>query len=110
LGATPPIANMRASEIPAADNRWRGSNRGGWNSPAFERLADAYETTLDRAASNQLAVQMMRVMSEELPAIPLYYNLGAQAHASELRGPLLSASTAGAVWNIQEWAFVERSS
>jgi peptide/nickel transport system substrate-binding protein len=103
LGGDPPLGNLSASEIPSAENRWRGSNRGGWVNTEFERLNGAYASTLDRSASNQLVLQMMKVVSEELPALPLYYNVGAQAYSADLRGPLLSASTAGAVWNIHEW-------
>ncbi len=103
LSTEPTVDNLRASQIPGPDNRWRGNNRGGWTHPEFERLLAAYDMTLDRAASNQLVVQMMRLVSEELPAITLYYNLAAMAHAAALHGPLLSASTDGAVWNIHEW-------
>lgn len=105
LSGDPPVGNLTAAEIPGPDNRWRGSNRGGFNNPEFERLASAYDATLERTARNQLVVQLMKVVSEDLPAIPLYYNLGAQAHSADLHGPLLSASTAGAVWNIHQWEF-----
>ena len=43
------------------------------------------------------------VLVAQLPAITLYYNLAAMAYVAALRGPLLSASTDGAVWNIHEW-------
>jgi peptide/nickel transport system substrate-binding protein len=33
--------NFTATEIPAATNRWRGSNRGGWVSPEYDRVFDA---------------------------------------------------------------------
>lgn len=103
LSPEPPIESFRASQIPTPDNRWRGNNRVGWNNPEFERLAAAYDTTLDRDENHRLVVQIMRLMTEELPDVPLYYNLAVMAHVAELHGPLVSTSTDGAVWNIHEW-------
>jgi peptide/nickel transport system substrate-binding protein len=103
LSPEPPIESFRASQIPTPENRWRGNNRGGWNNPDFERLAAAFDTTLDRDDSRRLIVQIMRLLTEELPDVPLYYNLAVMAHVGELRGPLASTSTDGAVWNIHQW-------
>src|SRR5262249_345382 len=105
LGREPPLADLRSSEIATADNHWRGSNRGGWTSPDYERLSMAYETTQDQGASNQIFAQIMRTLSKEVPPIPLYYTLGALAHTADLRGPHESVSTDGAVWNVHEWEF-----
>jgi peptide/nickel transport system substrate-binding protein len=107
VGAEPPINNYRAAQIPSPATRWRGSNRGGWINEEFERLAEAYDTALEPAESKRAIVQLMKVISEEVPAIPLYYNLGVQAHVANLRGPLPSSSTDGAVWKIHEWTFTE---
>ncbi len=102
-GFEPALDRLRASDIPSPENRWRGSNRGGWNSPAFERLVAAYEASLDRTERSQHVVQMMRVVSEELPAYPLFYNPTVTAHVAGLHGPLISVSARAAGWNVHEW-------
>jgi len=66
---------LRASEVPTAENRWRGSNHGAWVHPEFERLALAYDTTLEDNERTQQAVEMLSLVSQQLPAFPLYYNL-----------------------------------
>jgi peptide/nickel transport system substrate-binding protein len=103
LSPDPPIESFRASQIPTPENRWRGNNRGGWHNADFERLAAAYDTTLDRTENRRLIVQIMRLMTEELPDVPVYYNLAVIAHLADLKGPLPSTSTDGAVWNLHQW-------
>jgi peptide/nickel transport system substrate-binding protein len=99
----PPIDRLRASEIPSPENRWRGANRGGWSSPDFERAVDAYEMALDRAERNRRVAGLLRVISEELPAYPLFYNPMVTAHVAGLRGPVMSVSARAAGWNVHEW-------
>jgi peptide/nickel transport system substrate-binding protein len=99
-GFEPPTRFLRASEIPTAENRWRGSNRGGWVHPEFERLAAAYDTTLGESERHQQAIDLLKVVSSEVPAFPLYYNLAVVPHAAELRGPRAGVNWN---WNIHEW-------
>ena len=58
------------------------------------------KTTLAR-----IIARMTRLVSEELPAISLYYDLGTVVHAGGLKGPrAFSTDTTGSVsWNIYEW-------
>jgi peptide/nickel transport system substrate-binding protein len=99
-GFEPPSRFLRASEVATAENRWRGSNRGGWIHPEFERLAAAYDTTLEAGERDQRAIELLRLVSQELPAFPLYYNFVAIPHDAELTGP---AGGLNWNWNIHEW-------
>src|SRR5206468_1565237 len=78
----PIIERFRASEIARPETRGRGSNYAGYQSGEMERLLNGYETALRRDERNQYAVQMMKLISEDLPIIPLYYNLEFLAHVS----------------------------
>lgn len=102
----PPLQRLRASQIPSAENRWQGSNHGGWSHPQFERLVEAYETSLVRSERNRYAVEMLKLASEELPIIPLYYNLSFRAHVADLQGPIVAVSDDVADWNLHEWVWV----
>ncbi|HZT06355.1 MAG TPA: ABC transporter substrate-binding protein [Chloroflexota bacterium] len=101
----PPVDRLRSSEIPTAESRWQGNNQGGWSNPDFDRLVTAYETTLDRAGRNAQVVAMMKLVSEEEPVIPLYYNLSFFAHVSSLQGPMVSVSDDVANWNLPDWSW-----
>jgi peptide/nickel transport system substrate-binding protein len=91
------------SEVGTPANRWGGGNRGGWSDPEVDRLWDQFNTTLDRRERNQHVIQMMKVVSDQLPAFPLFFNIGVTAHLSILQGPQLSSPDGTANWNIYEW-------
>ncbi len=99
----PPLARFRVSEIATPETRGRGSNYSGWQNAEAERLINAYETALDRGERNQRAVELLKLVSEEVPIYPLYYNLEFFAHSAGLRGPVLSVSADGPAWNLHEW-------
>ncbi len=96
-----PLVKLWTGRVPRPENRWTGSALGGWSSPEYDRLYDAYNTTLDRGDRNNVVVQMMKLVSDEAPALPLYYNFRVDAHVAALQGPL----AANEVWNVHEWRF-----
>ena len=101
--SAPPVQRLRASELATAENRGRGSNYSGWTHPQAERLIAAYETSLDRNDRSQQVVQLLKLVSEEVPIYALYYNLEFLAHAGGLRGPQVTVSNDSATWNLHEW-------
>jgi len=105
-GFEPPLDRTRSSEIATPDNRWRGSNFGGWASPDYDRLVSAYENSLDRAERNRTGVQMMQLISEQVPMIPLFYNFMVTPHVSALSGPSVAVSARANGWNVHEWHWV----
>ncbi len=84
------LPNYTIANIPTADNRWRGSNRGGWANAEYSRVLDAFQTTLDVATRTQQIAEMERIFSQEVPAIPLYFTPEVTAFSSELKGPVES--------------------
>jgi len=103
---TPPTEQLRAAQIPGPENRWQGSNQTGWSDPEFERLAQGYETSLDRAQRNQFAVAMLKLIGDELPVIPLYYSLSFMAYSARLQGPVTSVSDDMLHWNLPQWSWI----
>jgi peptide/nickel transport system substrate-binding protein len=101
----PPLPRFRISEIASPETRGRGSNYSGWQNAEAERLINAYETALDRGERNQRIVELLKLVSDEVPIYPLYYNLEFFAHSGGLRGPALSVSADGSAWNIHEWVW-----
>ncbi len=97
------LVNLTTRQIPSAENHWSGSNRGGWSNPEYDRLADAFTATLDQAERNGQVIQMMRLFSEDVPGLFLYYNEQIVAHAAALTGPAPIATTSIFTWNVAEW-------
>jgi peptide/nickel transport system substrate-binding protein len=96
-------AKMYGPNIAALANRWAGPNRGGWQDARFDQLYDQMNTDLDRAARNSAIVEMVRILSEQLPVYPLYYNYDVRAFTSALRGPQPYAPGAAPTWGVEKW-------
>jgi peptide/nickel transport system substrate-binding protein len=97
IGAT--LVKFRTDYIASAQKSWTGSNRGGYSDPEYDRLALLADKTLDRNEREQFVVQMMKVVSETVGGLPLYYSTGVSAYAAGLYGPV----PGGSMWNVQEW-------
>ena len=101
----PALHGLAGSQIPTPNNRWLGGNRGAWVSPTFDRLLDAFNTTLDRDDRVQLVRQMLRVYADDLPTISLFFRAQPFAYANALHGPGKAAPESNVAWNIYEWEF-----
>lgn len=94
---------LYTANIPTAASRWAGSNRGGWSNPSYDRFYDVMTSNLDRSERVQAIVGMSRLVSEEVPILPMYYNLLVLAHVSDLSGPKAYAPGGEATWNAHLW-------
>ena len=81
-------------------------NRGGWLNADYDRFVEIYVGSLDRAERNRGALQALKLASEELPVLPLYYLSLASAYTSALKGPLGGYTNDTAWDNVREWQWV----
>lgn len=104
VGFEADMSRYTSARISRPENRWQGTNYGAWTNPAYERLWDAYNTTLDRSEQIQQLAQMERILSEELPHIPMYYTPLITPYAASLVGPVLRNSrNADNMVHLHEW-------
>ena len=52
---------------------------------------------------NQAIVQMSKIISDEVPSIPIYFNISPIGHVSTLHGPNMGTTESLEFWNIHEW-------
>jgi ABC-type transport system substrate-binding protein len=98
------------SEIGSEENRWSGQNRAGWSNEEYDRLYGAYRRTLDRSEADRLAVQIFKLLNDELPGYATYESPALMAFAKGLTGPafLSTGPPSGTpMWDIHEWAWVK---
>ncbi len=91
------------ADIGGPHNLWAGSNRGGWSNPEYDAIYDAFNTTLARPERERQMVEMMRIVSEQLPAFMLYHNVYVIAHRAELTGPARYIPDSLPTWNVHTW-------
>jgi peptide/nickel transport system substrate-binding protein len=99
------IFGFRTSDIPRAENRWVGGNRGGYSNPELDRLTDTLDGSVNPSEILQLTTEITKLRMLELPAIFLYYHSRVYAHDARLKGPKnrLVDNAGNATRNIHEW-------
>jgi peptide/nickel transport system substrate-binding protein len=78
------LQRFHSREIPTAQNGYRGNNRALYLSPAYDGLADRYVVTLEGRERLELAKQINRHISEQLPALGLLYRVELMLIANRL--------------------------
>jgi peptide/nickel transport system substrate-binding protein len=93
------------ANVAGPENNWVGGNRMGWSNPDFDRLYNLWTTSLDPNTANGHMVQMMKVLNDELPSLPLYYNFQVVAHVGALHGPQPITPDSTRYSNVHEWVW-----
>lgn len=102
-GADVALRSFSISGIPTPENRWTGGNRGGWVNEEYTGLLPGYDSALDQGQRAQIAAQLVRIYSDQLPSIPMAFNSSVTVFRSELRGPTQLSFVTQLPWNIHEW-------
>ncbi len=104
-GHSKPLLDYTTDQIQSEANRWRGGNRGGWSNPTYDRLVEAYSSSLDRAVRIRNAAELERIFTEELPAIPHWFSPNVTAHVATLKGPVarVMPETTSGTLRVHEW-------
>ncbi len=97
------LTNFATAAIPTADNRWTGRNYGAWSNAEYDRLIESFLSTLPRPERVQQIVQMAKILSDDLPAIPYYFSPDGVAFTANLTGPQVVVPDVATTWNIHEW-------
>jgi ABC-type transport system substrate-binding protein len=98
------VSSLVSSAIGTPTNRFAGSNRSGWSNPEYDALFTRYSVSLDTNERNSLEAQMRRIQTEQLPGVPLFFNLQIAAWLSALKGPdPQTANVPNLLWDIHTW-------
>jgi peptide/nickel transport system substrate-binding protein len=101
MGDDTALGKLVSWNVPAPSNRWTGTNRGGWTNPEYDRLVTEFNASLDRDKALNAITQAMKLMTDDVAALPLYYGYDIAAHVSALTGP----EDAENLWNVYQWAW-----
>lgn len=88
-------------------NRWVGNNRGCYLNPERDRIANALNVAIDPSEQRTLYRELARVESEDVPALPLYFNVQLTVFRDGVTGVKRNTSPkTTATWNVTEWDIV----
>jgi peptide/nickel transport system substrate-binding protein len=85
---TPRYDKFSIASVARPENRWQGANRSGWANSEWDQLYQLSIRTLDPAERVAQIVQMEKIFTEEVAAIPHYFTPAATAHVAALEGPV----------------------
>jgi len=95
-------ARLHSRFTPSAATRWAGSNRGGYNNPAWDSLVDALAVTIDPRERINVLGQMSQTFAD-IPMMPLFWEI---IPVLALRGVKLTPpSDQTATWGMFEWDY-----
>lgn len=81
-------------------------NYSGWGTAEYDKLSDAFVTTLDQNERNRQVIQMVKMLTDEIPITVLFFNFNVSAFSSAVRGPDPKAFDTLINYNIHEWEMV----
>jgi ABC-type transport system substrate-binding protein len=93
-----------SEQCPTADRRFIGSNGGCWRNAAFDRAFTVASSSLDPRERETAYVSALKILSEDVGVIGLYYDTENLAIRSGVLGfgPRWPG-TPGNTWNVYEW-------
>jgi len=94
-------------EMAGPQNRWNGSNFGGYSNAVVDQLLDRLSVTIPRAERVALTRQLVNETMTDVAVMPLYWDpdpLFGLAKVKNLPPP--SAITQVHTWNVNEWDIV----
>lgn len=92
------LANFHSREVPTAETRWVGTNRGRYSNAELDGLIDRYTTTVPHAERMSVLTQIVRHMTDLLVVMSLYYTPDVTPIANRLRNV-----PGGDPWNPHQW-------
>jgi len=98
------MEGFSALGIGTEQNRWRGANYGGYRNAEYDRLFGQFSTTLEADKSQDLIAQMMKIVADDVGAIPMYYVALSVVYRKGITGPSGAAPDQAAnARNIHTW-------
>jgi ABC-type transport system substrate-binding protein len=93
--------HSRQARLP--ENNFTGRNRSRYSNPQLDTLVDRYLTTIPFDARMDAAREIVRHETENLPAIPLFFDTWPSATAARISNVGVSANQGFMTWNVSEW-------
>jgi peptide/nickel transport system substrate-binding protein len=108
MGVAAVVRRTASYNIPKDDNRWTGTNRGGYVNPVWDDLELRMLGALEERARLDIERELLRVYTTDLPLLPLYFRNDMVPVGGGLKGPVANTGVAHRgfilhTWNVHEW-------
>ncbi len=99
------LSNYQSSSQPMPENRWVGNNRSHYVNADLDAAADRYLVTIPPQERYRELQTVMRIITDQLPVMSLYYDPSFSAIGNRLDNfiPSKASGTAAKTWNSHLW-------
>ena len=98
------LSRVYGPGCPVEQTRWVGASLGCYQNPQNDRLIDALQVAIEASHQRELYRELIRIQTEDLPVLPLYYNASVTIFREGVKG--ITGSTVprtSFTWNAAEW-------
>jgi peptide/nickel transport system substrate-binding protein len=93
-----------SAEIRSAQTRWKGSNIGGYNNPAYDQMYSRALTLVSATERDALTADIAKFALDEQLYLPLVYSNDVSANATKLKGiTQVTPNQRLNAWNVHLW-------
>jgi peptide/nickel transport system substrate-binding protein len=97
------LEDFHSSQARLPENNYSGQNRARYTTPEMDSLIERYQTTIPFEPRMEIARQITRQVTENLPVLPLFFDSWPSAASARLANVQASANTGESTWNVQQW-------
>jgi peptide/nickel transport system substrate-binding protein len=97
------IERFTSASAPVAETRFTGDNKSRYMDPEMDALTAKYQVTIPIQARMDVATQMIRNVTTNLPILPLYYDSFPGVRMARLTNAEAAAGGGSADWNVADW-------
>ena len=99
------MEDFQTSQARLPENGFAGRNRSRYMNPQLDVLIDRYLTTIPFDERMEAAKQITQHVTENLPALPLFFDTWPSATSPRLNNVGVSANGGMMTWNVNTWEF-----
>jgi peptide/nickel transport system substrate-binding protein len=97
------LLRYHSRDAAVQENNYAGGNQGRYQNPEYDALYERYVSTIPRTERMQLAGQILRHISEQLPDFLIFYRMQSIMIANRFTNITGVPRNSSPSWNAQEW-------
>lgn len=100
-----PGIQFHSNQIPTEKNGWSGQNTTSWNNKQVDEICEKMEGEFSLAKRKALAAQLLKLYTDEVPVIPLFYRSDIAVNPKTLKNFKLTGSQYAETNSVENWKF-----
>lgn len=100
-----PRSTLHSSSIPNKSNAFSGQNTGKWNNKQVDKIIDELEFEFDSDERKKMVAKLLKIYTDEVPVIPLYYRSDVSITPKGLTNYLLTGHQYPNTNFVEQWTW-----